>query len=97
MDDSSIIELFRRRDEKAIFELKQKYDKLCFYVAGNILSQHEDAEECVSSAYYELWNNIPPESPNNLKTYLCRIVRNIAINRLQYNSAEKEIRNSPYL
>ncbi len=89
MDDSSIIELFRRRDEKAIFELKQKYDKLCFYVAGNILSQHEDAEECVSSAYYELWNNIPPESPNNLKTYLCRIVRNIAINRLQYNSAEK--------
>lgn len=94
MDDSSIIELFRRRDEKAIFELKQKYDKLCFYVAGNILSQHEDAEECVSSAYYELWNNIPPESPNNLKTYLCRIVRNIAINRLQYNSAEK--RNSKF-
>lgn len=89
MNDISIIELFRKRDEKAIAELKQKYDKLCFYVAVNILSQREDAEECVSSAYYEVWNNIPPDNPNNLKTYLCRIVRNIAINRLQYNSAEK--------
>ena len=89
MDDASIIELFRKRDEQAIAEMKRKYDKLCFYVAGNILSQHEDVEECVNSAYYEVWNNIPPDNPNDFKTYLCRIVRNIAINRLKYNSAEK--------
>ena len=89
MDDASIMELFRKRDEKAISEMKQKYDKLCFYVAGNILSQREDVEECVNSAYYEIWKNIPPESPNDLKTYLCCIVRNLAIKRLQYNTAEK--------
>lgn len=89
MDDASIIELFRKRDEQAIAEMKKKYDKLCLYVAGNILSQREDIEECVNSAYYEIWNNIPPESPVELKTYLCRIVRNIALNRLKYNSAEK--------
>ena len=89
MDDLSIIELFRERDEKAIAEIKQKYDKLCLYVAGNILSQREDIEECINTAYYEIWNNIPPESPNDLRTYLCRIVRNIAIKRLQYNSAAK--------
>ena len=89
MDDASIIELFRERDERAIAEMKRKYDKLCFYVAGNILSQREDVEECVNSAYYETWNNIPPDNPNDLKTYLCRIVRNIAIKRLQYNSAAK--------
>lgn len=89
MDDASIIDLFRKRDENAIAEIKRQYDGLCFYVAGNILSHREDMEECVNSAYYELWNNIPPESPNDLKTYLCRIVRNIAIKRLQYNSAAK--------
>ena len=89
MDDASIIELFRERNEQAIAEMKRKYDKLCCYVADNILSQREDIEECVNSAYYEIWNNIPPDDPNDFKSYLCRIVRNIAINRLKYNSAEK--------
>lgn len=94
MDDASIIELFRERDEKALAELKGKYDRLCCYVAGNVLSQREDVEECVNSAYYAVWNNIPPDSPDDLKTYLCRIVRNIAINRFKYNTAEK--RNSAF-
>ncbi len=89
MNDTMLIELFRKRDEKAIAELKNKYDKLCYYVAGNILSQHEDVEECVNSAYFDVWNNIPPEAPADLKTYLCRIVKNKAIDRLKYNSAEK--------
>ena len=47
MDDPSIIELFRQRDERAIAELKQKYGRLCGYVAGNILSQREDTEGLV--------------------------------------------------
>ena len=29
MDDASIIELFRQRDEMAISEIKQKYDRIC--------------------------------------------------------------------
>jgi len=89
MDDASIIKQFLERDENAIAELKQKYEKLCFYVAGNILSQHEDVEECVNSAFYDVWNSIPPNHPQDLKTYLCRIVRNTAIKRYQYNTAEK--------
>ena len=92
MDDASIIELLNRRDEKGIEEIKQKYGNLCLYIAGNILSQREDMEECVNSAYYELWNNIPPERPNDLKSYLCCIVRRIAINRAGYNSAAKRDR-----
>lgn len=89
MDDASIIELFRKRDEKAITELRQKYGRLCFYIAGNILSQREDAEECVNTALFDVWQNIPPDSPNDLRTYLCRIVKNKAIDRLKYNSAGK--------
>lgn len=89
MEDASITEMFRKRDENAIAELKNKYGGLCMYIAGNILSQREDAEECVNTAYYEIWNRIPPEIPDDLKTYLCRIVRNIAIKRLEYNTALK--------
>ena len=92
MNDEKIIGLFLQRDEQAISELKQKYNSLCIYIAGNILSQREDAEECVNSAYYDIWKNIPPDKPDDLKTYLCRIVKNKAIDKLKYNSAVK--RNS---
>lgn len=94
MNDSSIMELLCKRDEKGISELKVKYENLCFHIAGSILSQHEDIEECVNSAYFDIWNNIPPDNPNNLKIYLCRIVKNKAIDKLKYNSAEK--RNSKF-
>lgn len=94
MDDLSIIRLLNKRDESALGELRMKYERLCAYVAGNVLSQHEDIEECINSACYEIWKSIPPASPMDLKSYLCRIVRNIAINRLEYNSAAK--RDSRY-
>ena len=94
MDDLSIIRLLNNRDESALSELRMKYEHLCAYIAGNVLSQREDIEECINSACYEVWKSIPPASPDDLKSYLCRIVRNIAINRLEYNSAAK--RDSRY-
>jgi len=89
LDDASIIELLFERNEKAVEELKTNYEKLCFYIAGNILSQKEDQEECVNSAYMDVWSSIPPNRPDNLKTYLCRLVKNCALNRRKYNTAAK--------
>ena len=94
MDDASIMELLRQRDERAIAELRLKYERLCTHIAGNVLSRREDIEECVSSALFEVWSRIPPASPDDLRSYLCRIVRNIAINKLEYISAAK--RDSRY-
>ena len=94
MDDASIIRLLFERNEQAVEELKNSYEKLCFYIAGNILSQKEDQEECVNSAYMDVWRSIPPNRPDNLKTYLCKLVKNCAINRHKYNTAAK--RNSDF-
>lgn len=94
MNDASIIELLFERNEKAIEEMKQSYEKLCFYIVGNILSQKEDQEECVNSAYMDVWSSIPPKRPDNLKVYLCKLVKNCALNRKKYNSAAK--RNSDF-
>jgi len=94
LNDASIIELFRNRDEQAITELKIKYENLCFHIAGNFLSQREDIEECVNTAFFDIWNSIPPDDPSDLRTYLCRIVKNKAIDKLKYNSAQK--RNSNF-
>lgn len=94
MEDSKIIALFFARSEQAITELSNKYGQLCMRIADNILSNKQDAEECVNDAYLGAWNTIPPQKPNPLQAYICRIVRNIAITRYHANSAVK--RNSHY-
>ena len=94
MDDSKIIALFFARSEQAITELSMKYGKLCIHIANNILGNFQDAEECVNDAYLGAWNTIPPQKPNPLQAYICRIVRNIAITRYHANTALK--RNSHY-
>lgn len=87
-----ILKLFFERSEKAISMCQSKYGKLAFSVSYNILHNNEDAEECVSDAMLGLWNSIPPEKPRSLPAYLCSIVRNISLNRYDFNHAEK--RNS---
>lgn len=80
MDDTRIIELYFSRSEQAIAETQSKYGALCGKIAGAILHNKQDAEECVSSAYMKLWNAIPPKRPQSLCGYLCAIVRNTALN-----------------
>lgn len=95
MNDLTIVDLLWKRDEQAIAELKRKYEGLCFRVAGNILSCHEDAEECVNASYYAVWDTVPPNRPKKLGAYLCRLLKNIAVSRLRYNTADK--RSSDFL
>lgn len=94
MDDSQIIELFFERSEQAIDELSKKYAPLCKKIAFNILGNSLDSEECVNDAYLGIWNAIPPQKPDPLSTFVCRIVRNTAIKRYHSNTAVK--RNSIY-
>ena len=94
MEDSKIIEMFYERSEQAIIELSKKYGAVCTKVANNILSDKRDTEECVNDAYLGAWNTIPPQKPNPLLSYICRIVRNLAVNKYHANTASK--RNSTY-
>ena len=89
MDDRQIIDLFYERSEQAIAELSKKYGDLCFKIAINILNDPQDAEECVNDAYLGAWNNIPPQNPDPLRTYVCRIVRNLALKKRRANTALK--------
>lgn len=93
MEDNKIIELFFARSEKAIAALSEKYGKACFKIAFNILNNYEDSEECVNDSYLGAWNTIPPKKPNPLLTYVLKLVRNQALNRFDYNSAQKRAGN----
>ena len=93
MDDSKIIDLFFERSEEAIVELSKKYGAVCMKVSMNILNDKMDAEECVNDAYFAAWNTIPPEKPNPLLTFLCRIVRNLSVNLYRKKNAQKRKSN----
>ncbi len=92
MDDQTILDLYFARDERAIRETDARYGTLCHTVALNILRDRPDAEECVNDTYLKAWNAIPPARPRSLSAYLCRITRNLALDRFRQNHRHK--RNS---
>ena len=89
LEDSKIISLFFARSEMAVEELDRKYGKTIRKMAANILSDRLDVEECVNDTYLRAWNSIPPQNPNPLVSYVCKIIRNLAIDRYHANKAEK--------
>lgn len=88
-DENEIIELFNRRDEKAISLAASRYGRYCTAVAMNILGNAQDAEECLNDTFLKAWENIPPAKPDNLPGYLAKITKNIALNRYRSTHAEK--------
>ena len=89
MEDSQIIDLYWQRSENAIAETSAKYGKLLRKIALNIVGNFSDAEECENDTYVATWNAIPPTRPNILSAFLGKIARNIALNRYEYNKAQK--------
>lgn len=94
MDDEKIVELFFARNEQAIDELDMKYGKVCHKISYNILNNRLDAEECVNDTYLGTWNAIPPQRPNPLLAFVCKLVRRYSLMRHRANTAMK--RNSTY-
>ena len=94
MTDEEIINLFFERSEQAIDELAKQHGGAVTCVVRNILGNEQDAEECVNDTYLGVWNAIPPHRPKPLRTFVCRIARNLATKKYHANTAEK--RNSQY-
>ena len=94
MTDTEIINLFFERSEQAIDELAKKHGNAVARVARNILGNEQDTEECVNDTYLGTWNAIPPHRPSPLRTFVCKIARNLATMKFHSNTAEK--RNSQY-
>lgn len=89
MEDERIVALFWNRDQDAIRQAERKYGKYCYAVAYRILSSHRDSEECVNDTWHKAWRAIPPEKPGNLQSFFGRIARNLALDRYEYNTAQK--------
>ncbi len=89
MDDSIIIKLYNKRDERAIEESSKKYGNYCYIIAYNILADEQDAEECLDDTWLGAWNSIPPAQPKNLRLYLSKITRNLSLEKYRNKTREK--------
>lgn len=89
MKDREIVELFWKRDESALAETECKYGSLCLRIASGLLSNGEDAKECINDALFQAWNLIPPQHPEKLGPWLGRIVRNLSISLWRKNHRQK--------
>lgn len=89
MKDEKIIELFEKRDDRAVEYCAEKYGRYCHSIAAGILPSREDAEECVNDTWLRVWNSIPPQKPTRFSAFLAKVTRNLALDRYRAISAEK--------
>jgi RNA polymerase sigma-70 factor (ECF subfamily) len=89
MTDEMIVDMFWQRSEKAIEETDKLYGRYFHYIANGILRSDEDSKEIVNDTYHKAWNSIPPARPVSLKAFLGRMTRQLSLNRLEKNRAQK--------
>lgn len=89
MEDHAIIDLYFARQEQALTETDRKYGPYCRSIAGNILHDPQDTEECVNDTWLKAWNAMPPQRPNCLSAFLGKITRNLCLDRCRISRAEK--------
>ena len=89
MDEKEILALLEARSETALRHTSERYGAYCRALARNLLGSEQDAEECINDALLRLWNAVPPARPENLRAYLAKTTRALAIDRLRAAGAAK--------
>ena len=89
MEDRKIVDLYWQRDENAIPETAARFGGYCRTIAYNILSDAEDAEECLNDTWLGAWNTMPTNRPKKLAPYLGKLTRWISLTRLREKTSLK--------
>ncbi len=91
LSDGMIIEMYWKREERAIKETDIKYGQFLFRIAYGILHDRLDCEECQNDTYLGIWKAIPPTKPVVFPAFITQIMRRIAINKYKEKTSKKRI------
>ncbi len=93
--DAEMIPLLAAGDTRAIEPLYDRYSRLAYGLAFRMLNDRMAAEDVVQEAFVALWRHANRFDPDRgqLRSWLLRIVRNRAIDRLRGNATHREIGN----
>ncbi len=90
MNDELIIEMYLKRDERAIAVTQEKYHQKLHRISHNLILNGEDASECVNDTYLKAWNNIPPSEPYGyFFSFLAKITRNLSLDAYRKKHRQK--------
>lgn len=89
MEDERIIDLYWERNQTAIAKTQEKYGRYCGSIAGNIVHDVQDAEECVNDTWMHAWNSMPKERPQLLGAFLGAITRNLSLDCYRRKHSKK--------
>jgi RNA polymerase sigma-70 factor (ECF subfamily) len=85
LDDTDLIDLIAQRNETALSELYDRYHRLIFSVALNVVGRREEAEEVTLDVFTRVWEKAYTYRSDRAKvsTWLTRLARNRAIDILR--------------
>lgn len=89
MEDREILALFEQRSTRAISAAEAQYGRILRQLCRNLLDDRRDVEECLSDTFFALWNAIPPERPEPLAAYACKVARQLALKKRRDAHAQK--------
>lgn len=86
-----LIVRIKNRDEAAYIQIIEKYSRLMWKLAWEILNDAADVEDCISEVFYKLWKSPELLDPDkgSLKNYLAQMTRNTAIDFYRKRAREK--------
>lgn len=94
MTEAEIISMLWERSENALHVMDKEYGRLLRKLIYQIIGDNQDMEECLNDTYMAVWEAIPPNRPDYLRAYICRIAKNIAMKRLREQMAAKRNTNN---
>ena len=93
--EKHIVELLQERNEKAISLLYENYGDTLFGVANKVVRNEELAQDVLQESFVKIWKKSDSYDPSKAKlfTWLFRITRNTAIDKLRSRNtkSDKEI------
>ncbi|MBO5111212.1 MAG: sigma-70 family RNA polymerase sigma factor [Clostridia bacterium] len=89
MDDKQLVDALYAGEEAALDRVAERYARLYRSILRQTLNNESDVEECANDCLLAVWNSIPPNRPEDLCAYVCKIARRIGINRYRHNTRQK--------
>ena len=86
MEDKKLVRQLKKKNEKALVVLVERYSAYISTVLRNIVRgvlSDSDIEEMTADVFIRLWNSSEKLRPETLRPYMAAIARNLAVDRLR--------------
>ena len=95
--DLALLQRIIARDERAVAELYNRHSRLVFSVVRRILRSQSDAEEVLQETFVRVWTRADTYDAGlgSPSTWLTRIARNRAVDRLRARRARASVDGRP--